>query len=102
MAEATENVPAANGDSAGAVLDDVKFGFQRSEMYKGTLAGTVDAYDRHVFLCYKDPESWAPRVEASDTDLLPKLLASAFKARKDDITVKVSFLRLILRRSMVF
>lgn len=87
MAGATEKLSQVNGD----VDDDVKFGFQRSEMYKGSLAGTVDSYDRHVFLCYKSPESWLPRVEESETDLLPKLFSSALKARKNDITIKTKF-----------
>ncbi|KAJ7974635.1 altered inheritance of mitochondria protein 32-like [Quillaja saponaria] len=68
--------------------DDENFGFRRPEMYQSNLAGTVSAYDRHMFLCYKSPEDWASRVESSDLDPLPKLLASALKARKDDITVK--------------
>lgn len=70
--------------------DDVEFGFKRSEMYQSNLAGTVDPYERHVFLCYKSCESWPSRVEDSDSDLLPKLLAAALKARKADIKVKVS------------
>ncbi|XP_044501021.1 altered inheritance of mitochondria protein 32 [Mangifera indica] len=68
--------------------DDAKFGFSRGEMYKANLAGTVDSYDRHVFLSYKGPDSWLPRVEESEVDPLPKLLSSAIKARKNDITVK--------------
>ncbi|CAK9176167.1 unnamed protein product [Ilex paraguariensis] len=70
------------------VADEVKFGFQRSEMYSSNLAGTVDPYDRHVFLSYKSYDSWPPRVENSDTDLLPKLLSDALKSRKNDINVK--------------
>ncbi|KAK9272871.1 hypothetical protein L1049_003250 [Liquidambar formosana] len=80
MAGATQYLSSINGDA--------KYGFQRREMYKASLAGTVDPYDRHVFLCYKNPESWASRVDESVSDLLPKLLSSALKARKDDITVK--------------
>lgn len=57
-------------------------------MYTEKLAGTVDAYDRHVFLCYKSYASWPPRVEASDDDPLPKLVAATFKARKNDIALK--------------
>ncbi|KAL8139485.1 hypothetical protein V2J09_005506 [Rumex salicifolius] len=77
-------------DSTDAVsVDDaVKYGFERSEMYKSTLANTAGAYDRHVFLCYKNYDAWPSRIEDSDTDLLPKLLASAIKARKDDTKVK--------------
>ncbi|KAL6587453.1 hypothetical protein OROMI_000431 [Orobanche minor] len=70
------------------VEDSAKYGFNRGEMYKSNLAGTVDPYDRHVFLCYKSHESWPSRVEDSDSDPLPKLLASALQARKDDISVK--------------
>ncbi|XP_059638532.1 uncharacterized protein LOC132280795 [Cornus florida] len=85
MAEAAENF---STDSA-VVDDDVKFGFKRPEMYKANLAGTIDPpYDRHVFLCYGSYESWPSRVEASDSDLLPKLLSEALKARKNDISVK--------------
>lgn len=58
-------------------------------MYETKLAGTVDAYDRHVFLCYKTPEAWPSRVEGSESDPLPKFFASALKARKNDIAVKV-------------
>ncbi|XP_057982410.1 altered inheritance of mitochondria protein 32-like [Malania oleifera] len=75
--------------AAAAGGDDLKFGFQRPEMYKSSLAGTVDPpYDRHVFLCFKSPDFWPSRVENSDSDLLPKLLSSAVKSRKNDINVK--------------
>lgn len=66
--------------------EDTNYGFKRNEMYSSNLAGTVDPYDRHVFLCFKSPDAWASRVEE---DFLPKLLSSAVKARKGDITVKV-------------
>ena len=64
-------------------------GFTRPEMYTEKLAGTVDTYDRHVFLYYKNPLSWPPRVEASDDHPLPKLVADTFKARKNDLALKV-------------
>ncbi|KAK3413143.1 hypothetical protein EUGRSUZ_I01738 [Eucalyptus grandis] len=83
MAAAADNPATISAD------DEGKFGFQRPEMYKGTLANTVDPpYDRHVFLCFKGPESWTPKVEDADTEMLPKLLGSALKARKSDIPVK--------------
>lgn len=72
--------------------DDEKYGFTRPEMYKESLAGTVGAYDRHVFLCYKSPEAWPSRVEGSDSDLLPRLFSSAIKGRKDSIPLKVSYI----------
>ncbi|GFY83110.1 sucrase/ferredoxin-like family protein [Actinidia rufa] len=67
---------------------DVEFGFRRPEMYKGKLAGTVEPYGRHVFLCYKSYESWPSRVEDSESEPLPKLLSAALKVRKNDINVK--------------
>ncbi|KAI3813130.1 hypothetical protein L1987_17846 [Smallanthus sonchifolius] len=71
------------------VVDDkVKYGFQRQEMYTEKLSGTAIAYDRHVILCYKTHELWPSRVESSDSHPLPKLLAGALKARKNDIPVK--------------
>ncbi|XP_058101902.1 uncharacterized protein LOC131246058 [Magnolia sinica] len=65
--------------------DTDKYGFQRSEMNQSPLAGTVDAYDCHLFLCYKNPESWPPRIEGSESDRLPRLLAAALKSRKNEI-----------------
>ncbi|OIV90325.1 hypothetical protein TanjilG_14723 [Lupinus angustifolius] len=67
-------------------MSTAKHGFSRSEMYKESLAGSVDAYDRHVFLCYNNPLSWPPRVEASHP--LPNTLAKAFKARQNYIPLK--------------
>ncbi|KAM1712595.1 hypothetical protein ACFX13_023763 [Malus domestica] len=83
-------VAMASADLAAAVpaAEDETYGFKRSEMFKEKLAGTVNAYDRHVFLCYKSPEAWPSRVEGSESDPLPKFFASALKARKNDIAVK--------------
>ncbi|GAB4848077.1 hypothetical protein Ancab_002739 [Ancistrocladus abbreviatus] len=82
--------PMAEAASDNAAVDEaVKYGFERPEMYSSSLANTVDPpCDRHIFLCYKDYDSWPSRVEASETDLLPKLFSSALKARKSDIKVK--------------
>ncbi|KAK7265987.1 hypothetical protein RIF29_18624 [Crotalaria pallida] len=74
-----------------AAINDVKHGFSRREMYKADLAGTVEAYDRHVFLCYKNHLSWPPRVENSNSHPLPKTIARASKARQNDITIKTKF-----------
>ncbi|KAF8399772.1 hypothetical protein HHK36_015642 [Tetracentron sinense] len=65
--------------------DDFEYGFKRPEMYKETLAGTVDPYDRHVFLCYKSAESWPARVEGAEFEPLPGLLFAALKSRKNEI-----------------
>ena len=75
--------------------DSSNYGFNRPEMYSSSLANTVNYYERHVFLCYKNHESWPSSVESSDDDPLPKMLASALKARKDDIPVKVISLILL-------
>ena len=72
------------------VVEDEKFSFWRLEMFTENLAGTVGAYDRHVFLCYKSLEAWSSKVEGSKSYLLLKLLSSAIKARKNDIALKVS------------
>ncbi|RDY09957.1 hypothetical protein CR513_05588 [Mucuna pruriens] len=74
--------------SENPTADDATSGFTRPEMYTENLAGTVDAYDRHVFLCYKSHMSWPPRIEDSDADPLPKLVAATSKARKKDMAVK--------------
>ncbi|CAN6464426.1 unnamed protein product [Victoria cruziana] len=73
--------PASNGN-------DAEFGFYRPDMYKGSLVGTVDMYERHVFLCYKTAESWPPRIEASEFDRLPRTFAAALKARSGSMPRK--------------
>ncbi|KAM3409635.1 hypothetical protein ACQJBY_002118 [Aegilops geniculata] len=70
---------------AGAPDLDKEFGFQRAELGKEKLAGTVGFHERHVFLCYKGPEEWPSHVEASESDHLPRLLAAAIKARKPNL-----------------
>ncbi|CAI9763178.1 unnamed protein product [Fraxinus pennsylvanica] len=71
-----------------ATDESTEHGFERPEMYQSNLSGTVDHYDRHLFLSYKTHDSWPSRVEDSDSDPLPKLLSSALKSRKNDIAVK--------------
>ncbi|XP_034684123.1 actin patches distal protein 1-like [Vitis riparia] len=87
MAEAVDNPSSISGESD----EDFKYDFQREEMYKASIAGAVDAYDRHAFLHFKSSEDWLPRVEGSDSDLLPKLFFSSLKSRKNDIAVKTKF-----------
>ncbi|KAH0859644.1 hypothetical protein HID58_087905 [Brassica napus] len=53
------------------------------------LAGTVEFYERHVFLCYKKPSFWPARIEASEFDRLPRLLSSVVSARKSDMKKEV-------------
>lgn len=50
------------------------------------LAGTINAYSRHVFLCYKSSEAWPSCIEGSESDPLPKF-ACALKARKNNDVV---------------
>ncbi|KAK7299919.1 hypothetical protein RJT34_10748 [Clitoria ternatea] len=67
------------GDAAAA---DIDFGFFRPDFRQSPLAGTVELYQRHVFLCYKNPRFWPPRIEAAEFDRLPRLLYAAVVARK--------------------
>ncbi|XP_028116728.1 altered inheritance of mitochondria protein 32-like isoform X2 [Camellia sinensis] len=69
--------------------DDLKYGFQRQDMYKSSLAGTVDAYGRHVFLCYKSPDNWPASVEDPEFDPIPRLLSSALKSRNNQFHGKI-------------
>ncbi|KAL2316636.1 hypothetical protein Fmac_030512 [Flemingia macrophylla] len=59
------------------------FGFFRTDFRQNPLAGTVEFYQRHVFLCYKNPRVWPPRIEAAEFDRLPRLLYAAVVARKN-------------------
>ena len=71
-----------------AESEEGKYGFEREEMYKGELGGTVDVYGRHVFLCYKTYDTWPAKIESSESDLLPYLLFRALKNQKDNIALK--------------
>ncbi|KAJ6937128.1 hypothetical protein NC652_011713 [Populus alba x Populus x berolinensis] len=54
--------------------------------HKGDLAGTAGPHDRSVFLCFKNADAWLPHVEEDDP---PKVVSTALKTRKDNITVKL-------------
>lgn len=72
--------------------DEVVYGFQRPEMQKKVaLVGSVEHYERHVFLCYHAPESWPSKIEKAEYDPLPNSLVSALRNRKTDLPKKVSF-----------
>ncbi|KAL1556155.1 hypothetical protein AAHA92_11813 [Salvia divinorum] len=64
-----------------AFINESDYGFARPDFRESPLVGTVELYDRHVFLCYKNPQVWPPRVEAAEFDRLPRLLAAALAAR---------------------
>ncbi|XP_008463017.1 uncharacterized protein LOC103501260 [Cucumis melo] len=66
-------------------ISDAEFGFSRPEFRQTPLVGTVDFYERHVFLCYKNPQVWPPRIEAAEFDRLPRLLSAAVMSRKADM-----------------
>ncbi|XP_068642973.1 uncharacterized protein [Aristolochia californica] len=75
------------GDSGSS--SDAEFGFSRPEFGQEALAGTVQMYERHVFLCYKNPQVWPPHVEAAEFDRLPRLLSAAVLARKGEMKRKI-------------
>lgn len=80
---------AGDDGNAGGGSSDAEFGFQRPDFRQEPLAGTVQMYERHLFLCYKDPQVWPSNVEAAEFDRLPRLLSAAIKARKADIKKQV-------------
>lgn len=87
----SESLRGGDGDS----FSDADFSLEK-------LAGTVQFYERHVFLCYKKPSVWPARIEASEFDRLPRLLSSVISARKSSMTKEVSlflspFLNLMLQ-----
>lgn len=77
----------SGGDSAA----DVEFGFSRPDFRQSPLVGTVELYERHVFLCYKNPRFWPPRIEAAEFDRLPRLLYAAVMARKNHMKKEVLY-----------
>jgi len=83
---------------------DPDFGFSRPDFRQSPLAGTVEFYQRHVFLCYKNPRVWPPRIEAAEFDRLPRLLHAAVVARKPHMKKEVlsSLAPLLIFVSMMF
>ncbi|KAG4399950.1 hypothetical protein GLYMA_08G331532v4 [Glycine max] len=55
-------------------------------MGSGDASSSSDFFcRRHVFLCYKNPAVWPPRIEAAEFDRLPRYLHAAINARKPHI-----------------
>lgn len=79
------------GFLGGFDVGDEDFGFSRSEFRQSLVVGTVKYYERHVFLCYKKPQVWPPRIEAAEFDRLPRLLSAALASRKGDMKQQVCF-----------
>ncbi|KAJ3678536.1 hypothetical protein LUZ60_002339 [Juncus effusus] len=67
-------------------LSTAELGFQRPEFGREKLVGTVQPYERHVFLRYGSPDTWHADVEAHEG--LPRSLSMAIKARKTEIEKK--------------
>ncbi|XP_074320111.1 uncharacterized protein LOC141656921 [Silene latifolia] len=82
--QGSDNVLYDGGSGSGGG-GDVDFGFMRPDFRQNVLVGTVKYYDRHVFLCYKNPKNWPPRIEAAEFDRLPRLLSAALVSRKSDL-----------------
>ncbi|MED6218593.1 hypothetical protein PIB30_028028 [Stylosanthes scabra] len=78
-----EGLLGAGGGGGGDPAADAEFGFTRPDFRQSPLAGTVELYERHVFLCYKNPRVWPPRIEAAEFDRLPRLLYAAVMAKKN-------------------
>lgn len=72
-------------DNTSSLDEEEEFGFSRSEFRQSGVVGSVKYYERHVFLCYKKPSVWPPRIQAAEFDRLPRLLSAALTARKSHI-----------------
>nr|POF22849.1 oligopeptide transporter 5 [Quercus suber] len=75
---------------ADTALSDAEFGLSRLDFRTSQLAGSVEFYQRHVFLCHKNPKVWPPRIEASEFDRVPRLLSAAVMAKKADMNKELS------------
>ncbi|KAF6157933.1 hypothetical protein GIB67_015249 [Kingdonia uniflora] len=78
-------------EEGGGNTSETEFGFQRNEFRQSPLVGTVQIYDQHVFLCYKNPQVWPPHVEAAEFDRLSMLLSVELLARKAQMKKQRSF-----------
>uniref|UniRef100_A0A7N0ZY87 Sucrase/ferredoxin-like family protein n=1 Tax=Kalanchoe fedtschenkoi TaxID=63787 RepID=A0A7N0ZY87_KALFE len=64
------------------LASDAEFGFTRPGFGQGLLAGSVDFYERHVFLRYKTPSLWPSNIGGEEIDELPRLLDAAVRTNK--------------------
>jgi len=55
---------------------------------KKPLVGSVDLYERHVFLRHNQPADWPSKVEAADYDPLPSKLVNAIRSKKNELPKK--------------
>ncbi|ERN19217.1 hypothetical protein AMTRI_Chr10g232300 [Amborella trichopoda] len=77
-----------DGVLAGENGNDSEYGFFRPEFRQNPLVGTIDFYERHVFLCYKGPHVWPAHIVAAEFDRVPRLLAAALAAKKTEVKRK--------------
>eukprot|EP00252_Welwitschia_mirabilis_P018634 TRINITY_DN4141_c0_g1_i3.p1 TRINITY_DN4141_c0_g1~~TRINITY_DN4141_c0_g1_i3.p1 ORF type:complete len:315 (+),score=56.66 TRINITY_DN4141_c0_g1_i3:247-1191(+) len=89
-ADQNNPVEVPHNDSHGAAAttepssEDSDYGFNRPDMYSDRLVGSVDFYERHLFLCHKNPQSWPSSVESEEFDSLPSRLVATLKQRKNE------------------
>jgi hypothetical protein len=95
IAEGGEVGTAEQQASEGLIREDdnaVAYGFGRPDLQKKKpLVGSVDHYERHVFLCYHAAESWPAKIEKGAYEPLPNSMVSALRNRKTDLPKKVGF-----------
>jgi len=96
-AAAGESVAAiAEGGEVGTAEQQASEGLTRADgrpdlQKKKPLVGSVDHYERHVFLCYHAAESWPAKIEKGAYEPLPNSMVSALRNRKTDMPKKVGF-----------
>ncbi|CAN8301787.1 unnamed protein product [Cochlearia groenlandica] len=78
----SNNLDGFLGESISRSVSFESESFSDADLAPEKLSGTVQFYERHVFLCYKKPSFWPARIEASEFDRLPRLLSSVVTARK--------------------
>jgi hypothetical protein len=95
IAEGGEAGTAEQQASEGLMREDdhaVAYGFGRPDLQKKKpLVGSVDHYERHVFLCYHAAETWPAKIEKGAYEPLPNSMVSALRNRKTDMPKKVGF-----------
>jgi hypothetical protein len=95
IAEGGEAGTAEQQASEGLTREDddaVAYGFGRPDLQKKKpLVGSVEHYERHVFLCYHVAESWPEKIEKGAYEPLPNSMVSALRNRKTDMPKKVGF-----------
>lgn len=90
--DVTEPVAAASAGGGTAAEEedvDATHGFTRPEMIKKKpLVGSVDLYERHVFLRHNQPETWPSKVEAPGYDPLPSKFANVMRGKRNELPKK--------------